>query len=226
MFFGLGTIDDSPYVKEMCALNKTMCPTCDLNCNYWDFGRTCTNIKFTYVFENYFTLAYAFIVSIWATVFLEFWKRKNAVLVYDWDLARLDEDQEPIREKYRRTAESLKITRVNPTTLNREPYVPLAKRLPRKFFSLTFVIFCILLVLGAVIAIIVYRLTIEALIADATLIQNINDSVEDTVLESYLSPSLISSVTASVISLIVIIVLNAIYTIIAGILTEYELPRT
>ena len=83
MFFGLGTIDDSPYVKEMCALNKTMCPTCDLNCNYWDFGRTCTNIKFTYVFENYFTLAYAFIVSIWATVFLEFWKRKNAVLVYD-----------------------------------------------------------------------------------------------------------------------------------------------
>ena len=76
------------------------------------------------------------------------------------------------------------------------------------------------------IAIIVYRLTIEAVIADATLIQDINDSVEDTVLADYLSPSLISSVTASCISLVVIIVLNAIYTVIAGRLTEYELPRT
>ena len=172
------------------------------------------------------TPAYAFIVSIWATVFLEFWKRKNAVLVYDWDLARLDEDQEPFREKHCQMAESLKIIRVNPTNLNREPYVPLAKRLPQKFLSVTFVIFCILLVLGAVIAIIVYRLTKEILIADSTLIQKINESVEDTVLESYLSPSLISSVTASVISLIVIIVLNAIYMTIAGILAKYELPGT
>ena len=226
MFFGIGTINDSEYVDEMCAMDKVMCPSCDQTCNYWNFNQTCSNIKFTYIFENYFTLAYAFIVSIWATTFLEFWKRKNATLVYDWDLTRVDEDQEPIRENYRRHAEKINKRRVNPTTLHHEPYVPLSDRLPRKFFSFTFVIFSILLVLGAVIAIIVYRLTVEALLADATFVQGISDSAEDTFLEDYISPSLISSVTASVISLAVIIVLNAIYTVVAGILTEYELPRT
>ena len=71
--------------------------SCDQTCAYWTYNSSCSAVRFTYIFDNYFTLAYAFLVAIWATTFLEFWNRKNFELIYDWDLSRIDEDQEPIR---------------------------------------------------------------------------------------------------------------------------------
>ena len=39
------------------------------------------------------------VICIWGTVFLELWKRKNAVLAYEWDVHNF-EDVEPDRPEY------------------------------------------------------------------------------------------------------------------------------
>ena len=100
------------------------------------------------------TLVYAFFVSIWALIFLELWGRRNFELAYKWDLAQIDRDHEPARSKYRMHADK---KRINPVTLKAEPFVGLQTIVPRKVFSLSFVISSMLLIIGAVVGIIVYR---------------------------------------------------------------------
>ena len=56
------------------------------------------------------------------------------------------------RQKYEEFALERKQRRINPITLRKEPYITLSQRLPRQFFSFTFLIFSVLLVLGAVIS--------------------------------------------------------------------------
>ena len=119
-----------------------------------------------YIFDNYLTLAYAFLVAIWATTFLEYWKRYNATLSYEWDLARA-EGQEPIRESYKIKATKMGTKRRNPTTQKSEPYVTLARKMPRNIISIVLVMFSVGVLVGAVCSIIVYRLTFEALIGTA-----------------------------------------------------------
>ena len=97
ILYGWITVDSSIYVNEMCNMNLTMCPSCDQHCNYWNFSDTCDTIKFIYFFDNFSNLAYSFIISLWSITFLQFWKRQNAILDYNWDLTRKDKDQEPIR---------------------------------------------------------------------------------------------------------------------------------
>ena len=111
-------------------------------------------LKFTYIFDNSMTLVYAFFVSIWASVFLEFWARRNFELAYEWDLTKIDRDHEPVRPKYRMYAYK---KRINPVTLHVEPFVALTTILPRKVLSFSFIIFSMLLVIGAVVGVIVYR---------------------------------------------------------------------
>ena len=218
MLYGMMTVESSTFVSEMCDMDKVMCPPCDQHCNYWKFGNeTCGIIKFVYFFDNYSTIAYAFAISIWSVMFLEFWKRKNSALDYNWDLTRFNEDQKPIRPKYSRKATN---ARPNPTTGINEPYIPFSQRLPGHFFSWTFVVFSVLLVVAAVFAITVYRLAVEILVANAYRDGKSNG------LKEHFSPSFISSVTSSVISLCVIIPMNSMYTYFAKKITERELPRT
>ena len=223
--YGISTLNSSTYVNEMCNdVDKMMCPTCDQQCNYWNWSEvSCSAVKVTYVFDNYVTLIYAFLVSLWATTFLEFWNRKNFALIYDWDLSKVDQDQEPIRHNYQVFAENKKQKRLNPVTLKKEPYITLSQRLPRQFFSFSLVIFSILLILGAVISVIIYRLAIETFIAKN---ESVDDALGGSILSEYVDASMIASVSASLISLVVIIVLNFIYNIAALKLTEFELPRT
>ena len=56
-------------------------------------------------------------------------------------------------------------------TLRAEPYVSLATILPRKILSLSFIIFSMLLVVGAILAVIVYRLVLHAQIGDSDFVQ-------------------------------------------------------
>lgn len=50
-------------------------------------------------FDNDTTPWYAITICIWSTIFLELWKRKNAVLAYEWDVDDFD-DVEPDRPEY------------------------------------------------------------------------------------------------------------------------------
>lgn len=55
-----------------------------------------------------------------ATTFLELWKRRQAVIVWEWDLQNADYDEEPRPE----FETSVKTFRINPVTKEREPYLP------------------------------------------------------------------------------------------------------
>lgn len=218
MFYGLGTYKQDTYVQQSCSLNYTLCPLCD-DCPFTNASSYCLPVQITYVFDNPLTLVYAFVVSIWATVFLEFWMRRNFELTYEWDLTKIDIDHEPVRPKYKLNANK---RRVNPVTLHVEPYVALTTILPRKLLSLSFIIFSMMLVIGAVVGVIVYRLVLNTLLGDNDFVQ----SIADTTIGQFVTPSVVISTTASCISLIVIIALNFIYQLCAVKLTEIELPRT
>lgn len=55
-----------------------------------------------------------------ATTFLELWKRKQSVLVWEWDLQGTENDEEPRPE----FETSVKTFRINPVTREKEPYMP------------------------------------------------------------------------------------------------------
>lgn len=56
-------------------------------------------MQISYIFDNELSIAFGFIIAVWASVFIDFWKRKNAQLAYEWDLADYEET-EPDRPEY------------------------------------------------------------------------------------------------------------------------------
>ena len=73
-----------------------MCPVCDKFCEYWKLKDSCILSQLTYFFDNEATIFFAVFMSFWATMFLELWKRKQAILQWEWDTTKDDtvEDSE------------------------------------------------------------------------------------------------------------------------------------
>ncbi|XP_027715933.1 anoctamin-9 isoform X3 [Vombatus ursinus] len=83
--------------KEICEANETiMCPLQDHQHKYWRLSETCTFAKLTHLFDNEGTVFFAIFMALWATVFLEFWKRERARTAASWKLYGWDEDQEEL----------------------------------------------------------------------------------------------------------------------------------
>ena len=51
-----------------------------------------------YLFDNDLTVIYA-LMSLWAAVFMEMWKRRQSVMVWEWDL-EMDEQEEQTRPEF------------------------------------------------------------------------------------------------------------------------------
>jgi len=69
-------------------------------------------------FDNAATLPFSALICIWATLFIEFWKRKNAYLAWWWDVVGYEESDTPRPEWY-----GTRI-RVSPVTNKKEYYYP------------------------------------------------------------------------------------------------------
>lgn len=71
-------------------------------------------------------------------MFLEFWKRRQFHLAYEWDLVDYDEDSDLVRPEY-----EAQVTRerLNPVTQQMEPYLGMKQRYSRTALSLVTVIF-------------------------------------------------------------------------------------
>ncbi|NXJ28413.1 ANO9 protein, partial [Dicrurus megarhynchus] len=94
---GTTVFSSSQVSKEICDANTTiMCPLCDQNCSFWVLSDTCTYAKVTHMIDNEATVAFAMFMAIWATVFLELWKRERATVVTKWKLHEWDEDEEEL----------------------------------------------------------------------------------------------------------------------------------
>ncbi|NXH80063.1 ANO9 protein, partial [Edolisoma coerulescens] len=94
---GATVFSSSQVSKEICDANTTiMCPLCDQNCSFWVLSDTCTYAKVTHMIDNEATVAFAMFMAVWATVFLELWKRERATVVTKWNLYGWDEDEEEL----------------------------------------------------------------------------------------------------------------------------------
>ncbi|XP_067906491.1 anoctamin-6 isoform X2 [Heterodontus francisci] len=222
--FGILTLDDNTWSQEVCdpAIGGQiiMCPQCDRDCTYWRLNITCKSSRKLSIFDNYGTLAYAVFMGIWVTVFLEFWKRRQATLEYEWDTVELQQE-EPRRPEYEAKCT---MPRKNPITQEEElvPYSACGKCM-RIFCGGSTVLFWILLIVASVVAIIVYRLAVFFEFS-VNLPKAIDDDLEP--LKDYLTPQMATSVTASIINFLFIMILNILYERVAIWITDFELPRT
>jgi len=101
-------------VKDVCDVRNKglwyMCPLCDKKCSYWDLASsTCRYVYATHFFNNSGTVFLAVIASIWATLFLKFWKRRQRTLSQTWRTNSLKEE-EPLRPEF--SKENLKQNKV------------------------------------------------------------------------------------------------------------------
>uniref|UniRef100_A0A4W5JIB5 Anoctamin n=1 Tax=Hucho hucho TaxID=62062 RepID=A0A4W5JIB5_9TELE len=222
--YGYTTQETSTWSKEVCdpliGGNIVMCPQCDKECTYWRLNSTCESSKKLCIFDNYGTLVFAVFMAIWVTVFLEFWKRYQAELEYDWDTVEFLEQEEQPRPEYEAKCNH---TRINPVTRAKEkvPYTACGRCI-RLSLGIGTVLFWIVLILASVVAIIVYRLAV--FFSFSTRLQS--DLKELEPFKEYVTAQMATSVTASIISFVVIMVLNILYERVAIWITDFELPRT
>uniref|UniRef100_A0A1B8Y3M3 Anoctamin n=1 Tax=Xenopus tropicalis TaxID=8364 RepID=A0A1B8Y3M3_XENTR len=142
--YGWITMDDSISSKEICDPNIggqiIMCPLCDKRCEFWRLNSTCEPSQYSHMFDNVATLFFAIFMGIWVTLFLEFWKRRQARLEYEWDLVDFEEEQQQLqlRPEYESKCTEKK---KNPVTQEMEPYLPATSKAARFCFSGATVLF-------------------------------------------------------------------------------------
>ncbi|XP_044133326.1 anoctamin-4 [Bufo gargarizans] len=211
--YGMFTLDSCQVSKEICqATNVTMCPLCDKYCPYMKLSDSCIYAKVTHLFDNGATVFFAVFMAVWATVFLEFWKRRRAVIAYDWDLIDWEEEEEEIRPQFE--AKYSKKERLNPISGKPEPYQAFTDKCSRLIVSASGIFFMICVVIAAVFGIVIYRVVTVSTFAAFkwALIRN-NSQVATTG-------------TAVCINFCIIMLLNVLYEKVALFLTNLEQPRT
>ncbi|XP_031715512.1 anoctamin-3 isoform X3 [Anarrhichthys ocellatus] len=154
--YGLFTMDSSQVSKEICEAGTTVMCSIQDSCEPWNLSDSCVHAKVTHLFDNGGTVFFAIFMAIWATVFLEFWKRRRAELTYDWDLIDWEEEEEELRPQFE--AKYSRVERVNPISGKPEPFQPFSDKLSRLMVSVSGIFFMISLVLTAVFAVVVFRL--------------------------------------------------------------------
>ncbi|XP_058017192.1 anoctamin-5 [Ahaetulla prasina] len=222
--YGLFTMNENMSSKEICNPSIggeiIMCPLCDKKCDYWRLNSTCESSQYSHLFDNVATLFFAIFMGIWVTLFLEFWKRRQARLEYEWDLVDFEEEQQLLQLRPEYEAKCTQ-KRKNPVTQELEPYLPLTSQAIRFCISGTTVLFWISLIIASMIAVIVYRLAVYA--AFASIMEN-TETLQP--IRGLLTPQLATSVTASFLNFVIIMILNFLYERIAIWITDMEIPRT
>ncbi|XP_055321230.1 anoctamin-5-like isoform X2 [Sitodiplosis mosellana] len=214
--YGIITIESNDNIpsKEICNITGpgsiTLCPLCDKACEYQKLHDSCLFSRITYLFDNPSTVFFAIFMSFWATTFLEMWKRKQALIVWEWDLQNIEEDEEN-RPEFEATAKTF---RTNPVTKEREPYIPTWTKIYRYFVTASVVTLMILVVLAAVLGTIIYRISVVSAVYSGS--------------GGFLRKhaKIFTTITAATINLIIIMILTRIYHKVAVRLTNMENPRT
>ncbi|XP_026871654.2 anoctamin-2b isoform X2 [Electrophorus electricus] len=218
--YGCFTIDSNVPSLEMCDENQnfTMCPLCDRACDYWHLSTACGTARASHLFDNPATVFFAIFMSLWAVMFLEHWKRRQNSLNYSWNMTGMEEEEEHPRPKY----ETILLQKRQKKRKNRkknkaEPgdeKLTWWDRVPGYFINISSILLMFGVTFAAVFAVIMYRITISALLAMSPDPQ-VKSNVRVTV-----------TATAVIINLVVILILDEIYGSVAVWLTELEIPKT
>uniref|UniRef100_A0A669BTX4 Anoctamin n=1 Tax=Oreochromis niloticus TaxID=8128 RepID=A0A669BTX4_ORENI len=137
--YGISYYKHSPLLNEVCNSNTTMCPLCDKGCEAWQLNETCIYTKVTLLFDNEGTVFFAMFMAIWATLFLEFWKRHRATFVCEWKVSDWSEEEE-----------ELILELVN--DVNCEP-----KKFKHSYWTSSLIFICILVIISLTSAVVVFR---------------------------------------------------------------------
>lgn len=222
--YGLLTIPKTSGSSEICdpkiGGQIIMCPLCDELCDYWRLNSTCLASKISHLFDNESTVFFAIFMGIWVTLFLEFWKRRQARLEYEWDLVDFEEEQQQLQLRPEFEAMCTK-RKLNAVTQEMEPYLPLCSRLPWYILSGVTVTLWMALVVACMVAVIVYRLSVFATFAS---FMESEASLKH--VKSFLTPQITTSLSGSCLNFIVILILNFFYEKISAWITKMEIPRT
>uniref|UniRef100_A0A8C5HD49 Anoctamin n=1 Tax=Gouania willdenowi TaxID=441366 RepID=A0A8C5HD49_GOUWI len=212
--YGVATVDTDIPSLEMCdeRLNFTMCPLCDGACDFWRLNTACGTARASHLFDNPATVFFSIFMSLWAVLFLEHWKRRQISLSFSWDLTGIEEDEVNNESQNAEMYTSAKHTHTHtpsfPTKLTWKD------RLPGYFINVSSILFMFGLTFSAVFGVIIYRITVSALMAmspDPETKSNVRVTV---------------TATAVIINLVVILILDEIYGAVALWLTELEIPKT
>uniref|UniRef100_A0AAR5PM38 Anoctamin n=1 Tax=Dendroctonus ponderosae TaxID=77166 RepID=A0AAR5PM38_DENPD len=215
--YSLATMYSHKPSNDICdvGLEEKMCPHCDIWCDYWNIKETCVHSRITYLFDNSTTVFYAVFMSLWATTFLEMWKRYSAEITHRWDLTGFDVQEEHPRPQYLARLAHVKRKCVNIITNTMEPHVPFWKiKVPMTIFSFGIVLLLVCMALATVLAVVLYRMSI------LVSLKVHSDKMDNS------SAILFTTVTAASINLVAILIFNQIYNYVAEYLTEFELLRT
>ncbi|XP_029495319.1 anoctamin-5-like [Oncorhynchus nerka] len=224
--YGVLSYDDNLTSKEICDPSIgggiVMCPLCDKKCSYWKLNSTCLSSWQSHLFDNEGTVFFAMFMGIWVTLFLEFWKRRQAQLEYEWDLVDFEEEQQQlqIRPEFETKCTDQRLNRI---TQEMEPYLPLPKKCGRFCLSGVTVLFWMLLIVACITGVIVYRLAVYAAFAS---IMKDSPTKKIHLVGSLITPQLATSVTASFINFVIIMILNFFYERVAIWITDMEIPKT
>ncbi|XP_050091093.1 anoctamin-4-like [Anopheles aquasalis] len=161
IFYGVVTFANNQISLEICSDNSTiMCPQCDGNCDYWYLNSTCSISKFAHVFDNNVTILFSVFMSIWATIYLEMWKRYSSKIQHRWGITEYSSMLEPPRPQYLAQLGDSKETTFNIVTGTQEPSPPFwTKKLPSFVCSYSVIFLFMLLIGAAVFGIVVLRLS-------------------------------------------------------------------
>lgn len=148
--YGWFTMSSDQLTNDVCNpdLNITMCPLCDKDCDYWPLTEACLYTKMTHLFDNWFTLIFAILMSVWSSVYLNLWQNYSSEMIHRWGLTNLRHDNIYPRPQYIARIEKLvtnnkiknekKICKI---TERVETRVPWRLKLPVMVFSYTIVLF-------------------------------------------------------------------------------------
>ncbi|XP_009706559.1 PREDICTED: anoctamin-2-like, partial [Cariama cristata] len=212
--YGCITIESDIPSKEMCDQRNafTMCPLCDKFCDYWNLSSACATARASHLFDNPATVFFSIFMALWATMFLEQWKRLQMRLSYFWDLTGLEEEEEHPRPEYENKLLQKKLKNKNITTENSNEHekekLTWSDRMPGYAANFGLILFMIMLTFSAVFGVIVYRITTAAALSFST-----NETTRSNVRVTV-------TATAVIINLVVILILDEIYGAVAKWLTE------
>lgn len=223
--YGLSRSTSNVTSQEICDPNIggtiVMCPLCDKTCPFWYLNSTCQSSWQSSLFDNEGTIFFAIFMGIWVTLFLEFWKRRQARLEYEWDLVDMEEEQPQLQI---RPEFEIKCTRrrLNKITQEMEPFLPWKSKCARFCVSITTVMFWLCMIMACIIGVIAYRLAVYA--AFASIIKDPMSKIQ--LVGRFITPQLATSVTASCINFVLILMLNFFYERVAVWITDLEIPKT
>lgn len=204
------TMHSSADTTEICSSNVTMCPNCE-HCQTLSLDNSCLYRKFSSLIDNPITVVFAMFMSLWSVFCLEFWKRRQSKIQYDWDISDLCSLEQPSRPEYHiQAGVNYGDVKCSDHGVQHRPNISFRKRkLPARFLSTATVLFLVLLATVATFSIIVYR-TYSTYALSNLIVYG----------------SFVATLTSAFINLLFILTFNLVCNKLAEKLTTFELHRT